>query len=60
MQQATSKTIIKRDEDRFQILEDEAGRPAILCKGCTRVSWHPQDVQHRYCGYCHEFLDSEI
>lgn len=28
-------------------------RPSILCHVCGRESFHPMDVEHRYCGYCH-------
>lgn len=26
------------------------------CPVCRRTSYHPRDVQHRYCGFCHEFF----
>jgi hypothetical protein len=29
--------------------------PAITCATCGRTSWHPGDVEHRYCGACHHF-----
>jgi uncharacterized membrane protein len=28
---------------------------AIQCLICRRVSFHPMDVEHKYCGYCHIF-----
>ncbi len=36
----------------YEIIED--GK-AIKCLNCGLTSWHPKDVQHRYCGNCHEF-----
>lgn len=34
-----------------------AGGRAILCLRCGLTSWHPRDVQERYCGCCHVFHD---
>jgi hypothetical protein len=31
------------------------GRWGIRCRLCGFVSWHPLDVQHRYCVMCHHF-----
>jgi hypothetical protein len=28
---------------------------AIKCLDCGLISFHPDDVQYRYCGHCHEF-----
>lgn len=39
---------------RYEVAED--GK-SIKCLVCGAVSRHPMDVQHRYCGRCHEFLD---
>lgn len=30
---------------------------SITCPKCKRVSHHPEDVRHRYCGACHAFHD---
>jgi hypothetical protein len=27
----------------------------IRCHKCRRISYHPKDVQERYCGHCHVF-----
>jgi hypothetical protein len=35
------------------------GQPSITCPKCRRTSHHPQDVEHRYCGWCHEFHDGD-
>ena len=40
----------------YEIAED--GR-AIKCLKCEMVSWHPEDVRHRYCGNCHKFHGAE-
>lgn len=31
--------------------------PTITCPQCGRVSYHPADIQQRYCGGCHQFHD---
>lgn len=36
----------------FELVAD--GR-AIKCLACQRVSYHPEDVAARYCGFCHVF-----
>jgi len=30
----------------------------IKCPQCGRVSHHPKDEEHRYCGACHQFHDT--
>lgn len=32
-------------------------RPSITCPKCKSESFNPIDVQERYCGKCHEFMD---
>ena len=32
-------------------------RPSITCPKCQFESFNPIDVQERYCGNCHEFMD---
>ncbi len=34
---------------------NDTNRDFILCLRCGLVSWHPEDVAHRYCGRCHIF-----
>jgi len=29
--------------------------PAIKCLICERVSYNPNDIAQRYCGFCHHF-----
>ncbi len=36
------------------------GLPTITCLRCHMTSWHPQDVQHLYCGNCHEYHIEKI
>jgi hypothetical protein len=33
---------------------------AIHCMVCGMVSWHPEDVRHLYCGWCHVFHEQLI
>lgn len=28
---------------------------SITCPRCGRTSYHPRDIQERYCGACHQF-----
>jgi len=30
----------------------------IKCPQCGRVSYHPQDEEHRFCGACNQFHDT--
>ena len=30
-------------------------QPGIVCKLCKRTSFHPMDVEQKYCGNCHIF-----
>ena len=31
--------------------------PSITCPFCDMTSYHPKDIQYRYCGNCHNFHD---
>lgn len=31
------------------------GRDPITCPKCGRTSYHPVDIEKKYCGACHEF-----
>lgn len=44
-------------EPTYAILEARPGVPAIQCLKCGMVSFHPKDIEERYCGHCHEFHD---
>jgi len=46
--------VIERGRE-YQIRGAE-GRHYILHVVCGTQSFHPEDVQRRYCGYCREFL----
>lgn len=28
-------------------------QPSITCPRCGRTSYHPEDIEHGYCGWCH-------
>lgn len=32
--------------------DEIAGPPSITCPKCKRTSWHPKDIEYRYCGAC--------
>ena len=41
---------------------DDAGAeptPSYICPGCRAVSYHPIDIEERYCGRCHQFADDD-
>lgn len=29
--------------------------PSFTCPVCLRISYHPEDARHGYCGACHDF-----
>jgi hypothetical protein len=31
-------------------------RPSITHLACGRESFHPNDIEFKFCGYCHRFL----
>jgi ribosomal protein L37E len=33
--------------------------PSILCPKCLKRSFNLEDVNHSYCGFCHEFHDGK-
>jgi hypothetical protein len=36
--------------------------PSITCSKCKMVSYHTEDIKHKYCGNCHdwhEFMNGE-
>ena len=35
--------------------EISEGGKSITCLGCGSISFHPQDVEHKYCVHCHVF-----
>lgn len=37
----------------------EGSSKGIKCNTCGRTSWHPRDVQEKYCGYCHKFHETQ-
>ena len=34
---------------------DDPVRQSYTCPRCHRVSYNPHDLEHRYCGACHQF-----
>lgn len=31
---------------------ESASRPSITCPVCGKTSYHPGDIENKYCGYC--------
>lgn len=42
---------------RYRLLDEGQ---AIDCLRCGMISYHPEDVRHRYCGHCHRFHHDPI
>lgn len=40
----------------FTIDQDDSGHTFIEHHRCERRSYNANDIEHQYCGYCHEFL----
>lgn len=43
----------------FKIIHFANGAVGIHCFHCGNVSFNPNDVQQKYCGFCHRFHDPE-
>jgi hypothetical protein len=41
----------------YEISTDAFGHQFIRCLLCGLASYHPEDIQQKYCGYCHVFHD---
>jgi hypothetical protein len=47
---------IVEEHRRYWILQMPNGRLGFKHLECGRTSWHPRDVEQRYCGQCREFV----
>lgn len=50
--------MIIEEGDTYIIKEESTGRytiKSITCLECNMTSYHPKDVEYKYCGNCHEF-----
>jgi ribosomal protein S27AE len=43
----------------YAIRDEGTAAATITCLACGRTSANPHDVDNRYCGACHIFLDVE-
>jgi hypothetical protein len=41
-------------------LRQSLGSLAIRCLICGMISYHPEDVRHRYCANCHRFHEDQL
>lgn len=57
VKQDLDKISEKLEQKRYTILATPNG-PAILCHQCGISSSNLNDIKHRYCGNCHQFLDN--
>lgn len=42
------------------LLQQMGGQASILCLCCGLRSWHPMDIQERYCGACHAWHETRL
>jgi hypothetical protein len=42
---------------RYRIGKDDGRYPWIECAQCGMRSYNRNDIEQRYCGYCHQFHD---
>lgn len=58
--QQAADTISQQRAPRYTIsLPDERGRRSITCHTCLSTSYHPGDVDRRYCKRCARFHDDD-
>lgn len=57
-QEARLQAIGAAAEERRRRQDDEQRKP-FVCPRCGAVSWHPQDLEHGYCGACHDFTGGD-
>jgi hypothetical protein len=50
---------VRMKEAKFQTGTYEGELRWILCLVCGHKSFNQEDVERRYCGYCHEFYEEE-
>jgi len=41
------------------IRDEEGGLIAIRCLECGGMSFHPNDIEQKYCGHCHKFHEDD-
>jgi len=42
--------------ETYNLVRHEPTKSAgIACLRCGKVSYNPQDIENRYCGFCHQF-----
>ena len=34
--------------------------PRFTCPRCGAVSYHPKDIEHGYCGRCHDWTGDDL
>ena len=42
---------------RYELVDNGIG---MKCLKCGNVTYHPEDVKNKYCGYCREFLTDDL
>ena len=41
--------------ETYRLGHNAKGDAFIECLVCGRKSYHPKDIEHKYCGFCHQF-----
>lgn len=44
-------------QNAYELVEDR-GVEGIRCTTCNHTSYHPEDIRHRYCGYCRSYHET--
>ena len=39
----------------YELGQNDKGEPFILCKVCGMMSFHPKDIENRFCANCRRF-----
>ena len=39
----------------YELVRSGSGQQGIICRWCGHISYHPEDVRQKYCGFCHVF-----
>lgn len=51
--QTVAKAAPMREKATFREVHRRECPAAITCPRCDKTSYHPEDIRHGYCGYCH-------
>src|SRR5262245_29252811 len=47
-------------QNTYELGMNDKSESYIRCLFCGRKSFHPADIEHHYCGFCHIFHDNKL